>query len=187
LFCIVVSDALKASKIDLLSHIIVYVTRHETQWIDSYNAVVVLKSDMGWNDSLLNCANHHYHHFIAFCQVFFLAPFSLFWLSVLLSFILFLFGFLSPFVFPYFLLLFCTFFFAHVVSSLAYPNLLGNKRLGCCCCQYHPFEFSCPNINLVLTFLTFHYFCLVKVIISQFIWLDYITRSQTTMLICSTK
>jgi hypothetical protein len=25
-------------------------------------------------------------------------------------------------------------FFAHVVSSLAYPNLLGNKMLGCCCC-----------------------------------------------------
>ena len=23
---------------------------------------------------------------------------------------------------------------AHVVSSLAYPNLLGTKRLGCCCC-----------------------------------------------------
>jgi hypothetical protein len=22
-----------------------------------------------------------------------------------------------------------------VVSSLAYPNLLGNKRLGCCCCR----------------------------------------------------
>jgi hypothetical protein len=21
-----------------------------------------------------------------------------------------------------------------VVSSLAYPNLLGTKRLGCCCC-----------------------------------------------------
>jgi hypothetical protein len=26
------------------------------------------------------------------------------------------------------------FFVAHVVSSLAYPNLLGNKKLGCCCC-----------------------------------------------------
>jgi hypothetical protein len=23
---------------------------------------------------------------------------------------------------------------AHVISSLAYPNLLGTKRLGCCCC-----------------------------------------------------
>jgi hypothetical protein len=29
--------------------------------------------------------------------------------------------------------LFCPFFFAHVVSSLTYPNLLRNKRLGCCC------------------------------------------------------
>jgi hypothetical protein len=25
-------------------------------------------------------------------------------------------------------------FLAHVVSSLAYPNLFGNKRPGCCCC-----------------------------------------------------
>jgi hypothetical protein len=25
------------------------------------------------------------------------------------------------------------FFLARVVSSLAYPNLLGNKILGCCC------------------------------------------------------
>jgi hypothetical protein len=24
-----------------------------------------------------------------------------------------------------------------VVSSLAYPNLLGTKRLGCCCCIWH--------------------------------------------------
>jgi hypothetical protein len=26
-------------------------------------------------------------------------------------------------------------FLTHVVSSVAYPNLLGNKRLGCCCIQ----------------------------------------------------
>jgi hypothetical protein len=32
-------------------------------------------------------------------------------------------------------------FLAHVVSSLAYPNLLGTKRLGCCCC-YHPLFFT---------------------------------------------
>jgi hypothetical protein len=36
--------------------------------------------------------------------------------------------FYSPLFFPYFLLLFCT-FFAHMVSSQAYPNLLENKRL----------------------------------------------------------
>jgi hypothetical protein len=30
---------------------------------------------------------------------------------------------------------------AHVVSSLAYPNLLGTKRLGCCgCCKVPLFE-----------------------------------------------
>jgi hypothetical protein len=71
---------------------------------------------------------------LSFCQVF-SHPFSLFWFSVLLSFLLFLFGFLSLFVFP---LLFHSCFIpifslAHVVSFLTYSNLLGNKRLGCCC------------------------------------------------------
>jgi hypothetical protein len=28
---------------------------------------------------------------------------------------------------------FISVFFSHVVSSLAYPNLLRNKRFGCCC------------------------------------------------------
>jgi hypothetical protein len=36
-----------------------------------------------------------------------------------------------PFLFPYFFILVSL---AHVVSSLAYPNLLGTKRLCCCCC-----------------------------------------------------
>jgi hypothetical protein len=31
-------------------------------------------------------------------------------------------------------LFYLCFFFAHVVSSLAYPNLLETKMLGCCCC-----------------------------------------------------
>jgi hypothetical protein len=68
---------------------------------------------------------------------FFPSLFVFFLLNVLLSF-LFLsnwFLFLSSFVFP---LLFRHSFIpislAHVVSSLAYPNLLGTKRLGCCCC-----------------------------------------------------
>jgi hypothetical protein len=66
----------------------------------------------------------------------FFCPFSLFFLSVLLSFLLLSnwFLFLSFFVFP---LLFQHYFIpvslAHVISSLAYPNLLGTKRLGCCC------------------------------------------------------
>jgi hypothetical protein len=81
--------------------------------------------------------------FIVFYQSFFslfFRPFSLFifLLSVLLSFLLLSnwFLFLSSFVFP---LLFRHCFIlvslAHVVSSLAYPNLLGTKRLGCyyCC------------------------------------------------------
>jgi hypothetical protein len=33
-----------------------------------------------------------------------------------------------------FLSLFCPCFSAYVVSSLAYPNLLGTKMLGCCWC-----------------------------------------------------
>jgi hypothetical protein len=77
--------------------------------------------------------------FIVFWQSFFSHPFSLFFLSVLLSF-LFLsnwFLFLSSFVFP---LLFRHCFIpvslAHVVSALAYLNLLGTKRLGCCCCNW---------------------------------------------------
>jgi hypothetical protein len=37
--------------------------------------------------------------------------------------------FLSPFVFSFFSLLFCPCFFSHVVSSITYLNLLGNKRL----------------------------------------------------------
>jgi hypothetical protein len=70
-------------------------------------------------------------------KVFFPAPFRFFLLSVLLSFLLLSnwFLFLSSFVFS---LLFRHCFIpvslAHVVSSLAYPNLLGTKRLGCCCC-----------------------------------------------------
>jgi hypothetical protein len=78
--------------------------------------------------------------FIAFCQSFFFlfsAPFRFFFLSVLLSFLLLMnwFLFLSSFVFP---LLFRYYFIsvslAHVVSSLAYPNLLGTKMFGCCFC-----------------------------------------------------
>jgi hypothetical protein len=65
----------------------------------------------------------------------FIRLFSLFFLSVWLSFLFFFsvrffiaIRFLpscSPFL--------CPCFSAHVVSSLAYPNLLGTKRLGCCC------------------------------------------------------
>jgi hypothetical protein len=70
-------------------------------------------------------------------KVFFLffRPFSLFFLNVLLSFLLLLnwFLFLSSFVFP---LLFRHYFIpvslALVISSLAYPNFLGTKMLGCC-------------------------------------------------------
>jgi hypothetical protein len=47
--------------------------------------------------------------------------------------------FLSSFVFPLlFRHCFIPISLTHVVSSLAYPNLLGTKRLGCyCCCWQH--------------------------------------------------
>jgi hypothetical protein len=72
--------------------------------------------------------------FIVFYQVFFSCPFFTFLTSRFIVFSPFFdLIFLLPFVFPFFSLLFCTcFFLAHVVSSVAYPNLLGNKRLGCC-------------------------------------------------------
>jgi hypothetical protein len=65
--------------------------------------------------------------FYCLLSKFFFRPFSLFFLSVLLSFLLLSnWFFLSSFVFP---LLFQHCFIpvslAHVVSSLAYPNLLG--------------------------------------------------------------
>jgi hypothetical protein len=88
--------------------------------------------------------------FIVFCQSFFSVPFHFFWLSVLLSF-LFLsnwFLFLSSFVFPVlFQHCFILVSLAHVVSSLAYPNLLGTKRLGCCCRMVRAYFFNlctCP-------------------------------------------
>jgi hypothetical protein len=72
--------------------------------------------------------------FIVFCQSFFPAPFHFFFaFYCLFSYCRIV--FLSSFTF---LLLFRHYFIpvslARVVSSLAYPNLLGTKRLGCCCC-----------------------------------------------------
>jgi hypothetical protein len=62
--------------------------------------------------------------------------FCFFDLAFYCLFSFFIWFFYRPLFFPYFSLLFCTCFFAHVISSLAYPNLLGNKRLDCCCCCF---------------------------------------------------
>jgi hypothetical protein len=85
------------------------------------------------------CRNLDLQFLLFYCLLlkFFPVSFRFFLLSVLLSFLLLSnwFLFLSSFIFP---LLFRHCFIpvslAHVVSSLAYPNLLGTKRLGCCCC-----------------------------------------------------
>jgi hypothetical protein len=78
-----------------------------------------------------------YYLLSKFFSFFFFRPFFIFFLSILLSFLLLSnwFLFLSFFVFPLlFQHCFIPVFLAHVVSSLAYPNLLETKRLGCCCC-----------------------------------------------------
>jgi hypothetical protein len=73
--------------------------------------------------------------FIAFYQVFFSTPFRFFDLAFYCLFSFFDLVFIVLCFPPSFSLLFCPcFFLAHVVSSLAYPNLLGNKRLGGCGC-----------------------------------------------------
>jgi hypothetical protein len=85
------------------------------------------------------CRNLDLWFLLFYCLLskFFFPPLFVFFLSVLLSFLLLSnwFLFLSYYVFP---LLFRHCFIpvslAHVVSSLAYPNLLGTKRLGCCYC-----------------------------------------------------
>jgi hypothetical protein len=89
--------------------------------------------------------------FIVFCQFFFpfFLPLFAFFLSVLLSFLLLSnwFLFLSSFVFPLlFRYCFIPVSLAHVVSSLAYPNLLGTKRLGYCCCLNRPL-FKIPPLQ----------------------------------------
>jgi hypothetical protein len=91
---------------------------------------------------------------LPFCQVFF-RPFSLFWLSVLLSFLL------SRFVFfcrPLFFMpllfhsYFIPIFLAHVVSSLAYLICLGIKWLVVVFSQpmWFPHEFGVYKRNIWL-------------------------------------
>jgi hypothetical protein len=65
----------------------------------------------------------------------------IFLLSVLLSFLplsnwfLFLSSFIFPLIFRH---CFISVYLTHVISSLAYLNLLETKRVGCCCIQIPP-------------------------------------------------
>jgi hypothetical protein len=58
----------------------------------------------------------------------------------------FLFGFLLHFLFS---LLFhlCSFSFFFWLTSLAYPNLLGTKRLGCCTLSESVYTLGCKPIH----------------------------------------
>jgi hypothetical protein len=57
-----------------------------------------------------------------------------FFLSILLSFLLFNEFFLSSFIFPIFVILFYSYFFSSCGFISNLPNLLETKRLDCCCC-----------------------------------------------------
>jgi hypothetical protein len=81
------------------------------------------------------CQNLDLRFLLFYCLFvkFFSAPFHFFDLAFNYFCSFFQFGFYRPLFFPSFLLLFYPYFLAHVVSSLASPNLLGTKRLDCCC------------------------------------------------------
>jgi hypothetical protein len=68
-------------------------------------------------------------------KFFFPAPFSLFDLAFYSLFSFFYLVFYHPLFSPFFALVLYL-FLAHVILSLAYPNLPGNKMFGCCCCCY---------------------------------------------------
>jgi hypothetical protein len=82
------------------------------------------------------CQNLNLRFFPFYClfSSFFLPLFA-FLICRFIAFTPFSICFFIAFCFPpSFSLLFYPYFLAHVVSSLPYPNLLGNKRLGCYCC-----------------------------------------------------
>jgi hypothetical protein len=76
-------------------------------------------------------------------KVFFSAHFRFFFLRFIVfsPFVemIFLSSFVSPLLFRHCFILVSL---AHVVSSLAYSNLLGTKRLGCCWLVYYFMEYT---------------------------------------------
>jgi hypothetical protein len=60
----------------------------------------------------------------------------------------------------FFTLVLSLFFLARVISSLAYPNLFGNKRLSCCCCGYSQTK-DCVPVSLIQS--------LQEIVIAKFI------------------
>jgi hypothetical protein len=91
------------------------------------------------------CQNLDLRFFLFYCLFvkFFSHPFSLFRLSVLLPFLLFLIWFFIALCFPP---SFSPLFFGF--SSLAYSNLLGTKRLGCCCIKRRTISAAEATITL---------------------------------------
>jgi hypothetical protein len=111
-------------------------TCHVREFEDTMVLDSELESNMGMTQILWKSHIFGFFFFIAFCQVF-PRPFSLFWLSILLPFLFFNLVFYRPLFSPFFFALVLSLFFGHLVSTLAYPNLHGNKRLDCyCCCEY---------------------------------------------------
>jgi hypothetical protein len=116
-----------------------------------------------------------FFHFTAFVKKKSRPFFRFFDLTFYCLFSFFYLVFLSPFVFPlFFTLVLYIFFFAHVVSSLAYLNLLGNKRLLLLlyarCILLHLLQLQklirifCEgagnlNTNILVTFAIFQFIC----------------------------
>jgi hypothetical protein len=78
---------------------------------------------------------------------------------------------------------------AHVVSSLAYPNLLGTKRLGCCCCfiVFSPFVELIFLSSFVFSLLFRHYFISVSLthVVSSLTYPNLLgTKAWLLLLIC---
>jgi serine/threonine protein kinase len=94
------------------------------------NSLICLKHQCGFlfvtnfpENQLVFCAFQLFIHWI--CN---------FWILVFYCFFSFFqFGFLSPFVSPFFFALVLSFFFVSCGFISSLPNLLGTKRLSCCC------------------------------------------------------
>jgi hypothetical protein len=67
---------------------------------------------------------------LLFVKFFLLSPFHFFNLAFIIFSPFFNLIFYHPLFFFLFSLLFCTYFLAHIVLSLPYPNLVKNKRLS---------------------------------------------------------
>jgi hypothetical protein len=119
---------------------------------------------------------------LPFVKFFFLPFFRFFDLAFYCLFSFFLIWFFIALCFPLlFRSCFVPIFFSHVVSCLAYPNLLGNKRLGCCCCYCCQTSLAGEHHLLEETQNFLRYFCLFLILLDNY--LERTIRLSSTFLI----